>query len=165
MAAYNKAMTKRKSISKRRKAIIIGLILTLIIALYATGVKIYKVTTVNQLRDIAYQFKPEPEWVKTGEYSEEPNLTWLGCIDSTCPKYEIIWDIETPLTKEKLINLIKNAGWEANIEGTCEHNPRTGSGHIACTSESYVNDTRIELLYRNNYGDSFDNSLKIRVTK
>lgn len=158
-------MTKRKSISKRRKAILIGLILTLIIALYATGVKIYKVTTVNQLRDIAYQFKPEPDWVKTGEYSEEPNLTWLGCIDSTCPKYEIIWDIETPLTKEKLINLIKNAGWEANIEGTCEYNPKTVGNHIACTATHTINNTKIEILYRNDYTDTSNNSLKLRLTQ
>lgn len=158
-------MTKRKPISKRRKAIIIWLIIILLIALYAAGVKAYKVITVSQLRDIAYQFKPESNWVKTGEYSEEPNLTWLGCIDSTCPKYEIYWNTNQSITKEHFQSLIQQSGWAGNIEGTCVPKPQFGGRGIVCSTLIKVGNDTVEISYRADPENILPAQMSIKVTR
>ena len=154
-------MITKKS-NKKKITIIVVTTAIILVTLVVTSMWLYKTATVNQLRTVAYQFKPESDWKKLYEFSNDPAV--FICIkDNPCPMYEIDWSFSQPITKKLLQSKIDSIGWNATVNGSCDI-PSNRGGHTGVCSVEYVHEGKlIRIRYERDPDNQSYNRISIRV--
>lgn len=154
-------MITKKS-NKKKITIIVVTTAIILVTLVVTSIWLYKTATVNQLRTVAYQFKPESGWKKLYEFSNDPAV--FICIkDNPCPMYEIDWSFSQPVTKKMLQDKITAAGWSTTLEGSCEISPNIRGRGSVCRTEFKYNKNTITIWYERDPADLTYNSITLIV--
>ncbi len=142
----NKQRSRISTSNKRNWAIGSAIIIAFFLVAITGIVWFLHVGSPDKILAVADQFQPDPSWQLVSERVEAPRKT---CIDIECPSVSRRWRTGASLTRDEFATLLKETGWDFEIEGSCKVDPSDRSDYTAlCSATGIINNYRVTLTVR-----------------
>ena len=102
--------------SKRKLTIVSTLVILCVIALTGILFILFYVGSTKEIVAVADQFKPDSSWELVTNDIQPPKAF---CGDVECPRVLKQWKTDSTITRDKLSRLLRETGWNFNINGSC----------------------------------------------
>lgn len=127
----------------RKLAVSLVLVMGLVWAGAFIFVKSYRDDVAAKVGPIADQFKVPGSWVVLSEHIERERFV---CFNSKpCPTLSRTWQADRVITADDIRQLARKAGWEFEIDGTCERLDEAVGMSTVCSALAIYEGQQIHL--------------------
>lgn len=127
----------------RKLAVWLTLIMVLVWAGAFFFVKTYRDSVAIEMGSVADQLEIPDSWAVVSEHIEREQFICFN--NKPCPTLSRTWQADRVLGAEDILRLAESAGWEFEIDGTCERMDGAVGMSSVCSALATYDGQRIQL--------------------
>ncbi|WAC50272.1 hypothetical protein [Frigoribacterium sp. SL97] len=116
-----------------------------VIASAAAGIFAWSAHGASEVERVGQAFVGAPTWTRT---LEETQGNTLLCLDGgACPSYFTSWEAPQPPDPKSFQELVDDAGYDLDVEGTCRNPPNGLGSQVGCSARGVVDGLHVRISY------------------